>query len=177
MEIYAKSKYDYETVKALAHTDAYKRFNPKKTFTFWTAYSVVLIVIMIVLLFLWGSDRTLIILLPVCIAVLLLDCFIYWGLPKVQYKSLGKMANMENEFVFYEDVIKITSNNMEYSGEAELKYTVIPKVMETTKYLFVFQTKRQVYAIDKSTITNGTMEDIRRKLKNYVNNKYIMCRY
>ena len=106
-----------------------------------------------------------------------IHCFAYWIFPKIQYKSLGKLADIENEFVFYDDVIKITSNNTEYSGEAELKYTVIPKVMETTKYLFIFQNRRQVYAIDKSTLTNGTMEDIRRKLKNYVNNKYIMCRY
>ena len=177
MEIQAKSKYDYETVKALAHTSTYKRIKPRTAFIFLMAYSMLLITFIVTLLYIWGRDTTLIILLPVCLGVMILDGFMYWGLPKVQYKSLGKLVNIENVFLFCDDVIKITSKNTEYDGEAEIKYSLIPKVMETTKYLFIFQTKRQVYVVDKATITDDNMVEIRRKLNSSISGKYIMCRY
>ena len=37
------------------------------------------------------------------IVILALNCFMYWGLPRIQYKALVKLQGIENEFVFYED--------------------------------------------------------------------------
>jgi len=73
--------------------------------------------------------------------------------------------------------MKIINRSEEYTGQGEIKYSIIPKVMETPKYIFIYQDLRSVYIIDKSTVTNGTIEDIRAKLAQYVpQKKYIIKR-
>ncbi|MBO5065450.1 MAG: hypothetical protein J6D06_04975 [Clostridia bacterium] len=52
MEIRAKSKYDFETVKALSHLLFYKKNNPQKSLisivTFFSIFSVIIIVEIII---------------------------------------------------------------------------------------------------------------------------------
>ena len=114
------------------------------------------------------------------IAILICDAlsaYIYWGVPKMRYKALGKLQNLENEYIFGDETIKIINKSEEFNAEGEIKYSLIPKVMETPKYIFIYQNMRSVYIIEKSTITNGTIEDIRAKLAQYVpQKKYIIKR-
>ena len=51
---------------------------------------------------------------------------------------------------------------------------MIPKAIETLDYLFIFQTRNQTFIVDKSTIVNGTIDDIRAKLIQYPHTKYIV---
>ena len=177
MEIQAKSKYDYETIKALTHATTYRRTAPKLVFVLLMAYSALLLAMIVLLLYIGGGDKGLIMPSFACLLIVISDCFMYWGVPKIQYKALGKLANVENTFLFCDDVIKSTSKNMEYDGEAEIKYSLIPKVVETKKHFFIFQSKREAYVVDKATIADGNMDEIRRKLKSSINGKYIIYRY
>ena len=98
--------------------------------------------------------------------------YLYFILPKIRYKALVKMKGTENEYTFCEDVIKIVTTNNDYNGTAEINYSLLVKVCETSKYFFLFQTKNQVLVVDKSTIENGTADDVKNKLISYVRDKY-----
>lgn len=176
MEINAKCRFDYESVKALTHVTVYKKKNPQKAFIVRNICSAILVLLILVGMCL-GVDTTPIVLLMVAAVIIALNCFLHFGIARIQFKALHKMKNLENEYTFYEDVLKVSSKAEEYNGEAELKYSLIPKVMETSKYLFVFQNNNQVLIVDKSTIINGTINDIREKLIQFVKDKYIICKY
>ena len=112
------------------------------------------------------SDAMLIELLCVAIILFLLECYLYFLLPKIRYKALAKMKDAENEYIFCDNVLKTFTKSQEYNGEAEIEYSLFVKVYETTKYLFLYQTNNQVFIVDKNTVEGGTIEEIRNELKN-----------
>ena len=177
MEIKARCKFDLETVKALTHLTMYKKADPRKRLIFWSVAFAILFIIIILEIIAFGFDTTLAVLLGVEIFGLLLIYFWYFIIPKIQYKSLAKMQNVENQYIFCDDVLKTFTKSQEYNGEAEIKYSLFVKVYETTRYLFLYQTNYQVFIVDKSTIEGGTVEEIRNKLSAFVKDKYIICKY
>lgn len=154
----------------------YKRKSPRKTFVLLNIWFAALgLLVTLEMLFL-GVDVTLILLLIMAVMLIALNCFMYFGTPKIQFASLQKMQGVKNEFTFCEDVIKVSSHGEFCHSEAELQYSLIPKVMETSRYLFIYQDKIQAFIVDKSTIINGTIEDVREKLLPFAK-KYIICKY
>lgn len=177
MEIRAKCKLDYECVKALSYASMYRIMKPQTAFITTIIMGTLVLLLEILTGVFWGLDMISIGFLIFAVLLICLNCFLYFGIPRIQYNALDKMKMMENEYTFCDDVIKVSSKSEEYNAEGELKYSMIPKVKETSKYLFVFQTENQVFVVDKSTITNGTINDIREKLNPFVKKKYIICKY
>ena len=87
------------------------------------------------------------------------------------------MKDIENNYLFNDNVLKVSSKSEEYSGEAEIEYSLFTKVYETSAYFFLFQTNNQAFIIDKSTIEGGSADDIRNKLTSFVKDKYFICKY
>lgn len=177
MKIKAKCKYDLDSVKALTHLAMYKKADPKKRLIFWSAVFVILFIIIVLEMIAFGMDAILFVLLSVEIFGLFLIYFWYFIIPKIQYKSLAKMKNVENEYVFCDNVLKVFTKSQEYNGEAEIEYSLFIKVYETSRYLFLYQTNNQVFIIDKSSVEGGTVEEIRNQLSAFVKDKYIVCKY
>ena len=177
MEIKATCKFDEGSIRALAHLSTFKRFNPQKSFIAKIAVSAFLLLVIITEIFLFGMDSTLITLIIVVFSVIVIDCFMFFFFPKMQYKALAKMKDAENEYVFCDDVLKAFSKSKEYNGEAEIEYSVFVRVYETIKYFFLYQTNNQAFIVDKATIEGGTTEEIKNKLYSFVKGKYILCKY
>ena len=177
MEIKAKCKFDFDSIRALTHLTMFKKANPKKRLIFWSVAFAILFVVIILEIIAFGMDLILLVLLGVEMLWLMMMCFWYFIIPKIQYKSLAKMKETENEYVFCDDVLRTFTKSQEYNGEAEIEYSLFVKVYETTKYLFLYQTNNQVFIIDKNTIEGGTAEDIRNKLSSFVKDKYVICKY
>lgn len=176
MEIKAKCKLDYDACKALAHLNIFRKANPKKGFKVWIIFTVIIALVNLgsILIF---HDTEFLELLFWVIVLFLLQCFIYFVIPKISYRNLVKMQEAVHEYIFCDTVLKISTKSKEYNGEAEIEYSLFVKVYETTKYLFLFQTNNHVFIIDNDTIEGGTVEDIRNKLTTYVKDKYILCKY
>lgn len=177
MEIRAKCKYNYDSVKALTHLTMFKKANPKNRLTFYSVAFSILFIIITLEIVAFGADTILFVLLGADIVFLILMYFWYFIIPKIQYKSMSKMKNTENLYIFRDNVLKVFSKSQEYNGEAEIEYSFFVRVYETTKYLFLYQTNNQVFIVDKNTVEGGTAEDIRNKLSVYMKNKYIICKY
>ena len=176
MEIKAKCKFDFQSIRALTHLSLFKKANPKKRFLTWSIISGILAVIIILEMIIF-SDAMLIELLCVAVILFLLECYLYFLLPKIRYKALAKMKDAENEYIFCDNVLKAFTKSQEYNGEAEIEYSLFVKVYETSRYLFLYQTNNQVFIVDKFSVENGTVEDIRNKLSAFVKDKYIICKY
>ena len=109
-------------------------------------------------------------------ALLLLVYYLYFLFPKQLYKAQGKLKDAENTYTFGENSVHIVSQAEQYTGEAQVEYGLFVKVYETSEYFFVYQTKSQVFLVDKSTIQGGTAEEIRNRLSGAVK-KYVICKY
>lgn len=166
MEINATSKFDYETMRAFYYMSI------KKRVILETGFFAVLEAIVILEMFLFGISS---VLCGLAIGIplgSLIVCLLRLLGVKSYYKSYGKMKNVENEYTFLEDSLRAVSNNEGIRGESEIKYSMIEKVIEKPDYFYIFQTKRQVIIVDKSTITGGTVADIRNKLMPILQKKY-----
>ena len=176
MEIKAKCKFNFDSIKALTHLSLFKKSNPKKRFLTWSIISGILAVIVFLEMIIF-SDAMPIELLCVAVLLFLFECYLYFLLPKIRYKALAKMKDAENEYIFCDNVLKTFTKSQEYNGEAEIEYSLFVKVYETSRYLFLYQTNNQVFIVDKNTIEGGTVEEIRNKLSAFATNKYIVCKY
>jgi hypothetical protein len=177
MEIKAKGKLDLELCKALMHLVMFKKADPKKRMRVWAVVYGIILALVVFDFIAFGVDTFIIVMLGVVVFTVLLMCYLYFIVPKIKYKSLAKMKDAENEYVFCDDVLRVFTKTAEYSGEATIEYSHLVKVYETAKYFLLFQTQEQVLAVDKSTIENGTQKDIRDKLTSSIAGKYIVCKY
>lgn len=177
MEIRAKCKFDFDAIKALTHLSTYKKSNPKRTVRSRAILYFVLLLMVIAELIVFGFNFFPIILIVVALFAIAVDLFMYFALPQIQYKALAKMKNAENNYLFCDNVIKVLTKSEEYNGEAEIEYSLLVKVYETAKYFFLYQTDNQVFLVEKSTIENGSVDDIRNKLSSFVKDQYFICKY
>lgn len=128
-------------------------------------------------LIIFGNSIFLVILLAVFVIVILLQIYMYFGLPKIRYKSVDKFVNLQNNFIYTEKNMIVSSDMGDYSGTTNIEYSILFKVMETSEYFFVFIQKQQVFLVDKSTVQGGTIEDVREVIKNALGKQYIICKY
>ena len=176
MEIKAKGKLDFASVKALTHSVSYRKIKPKTSFVLTSVFCGVTVLFTFVMLFAF-SDGSAMHLAIMAVALFLLSIYMYFLLPKITYNALANLKDAENEFVFTNDSLKITTKSEKYTGESEIEYSVFVKVCETSEYLCLYETKNRAFVIDKSTIEDGTIEEIRCKLKEFVKKKYVISNY
>ena len=183
MEIKASCTYDYAAVKALTHSTIYKKNNPKKRFIVTTFFLLIVVALSILNLIFPETPgdggetaifTTALVVSALCTVISILGYFVG---PKIQYKNMHNMAGIENTYIFTEKDFSINSNNSVYDGSAVMKYSVIFKIVETSKYMFIYRDKAQSFIVDKSTFDEGGAETVRNMLKNYLGNNYIICNY
>ncbi len=177
MGISARSVYNKKTIKALTYANVCGKTKPAKKIILWAVIWFLIIAFSLVTYFL---SKDIELLADFAIIIILggfLQLYLYVLLPNIQYKSLCKQADLENIYIFSVRSIHITSRGNGIDGETYIEYEAIYKAMETSEYIFLYQNKMQAYAIDKSTVTGGSAEDIRKILSDRLGNKYIICKY
>ena len=177
MKIKATCQFDLESVKALTYLMMFNKGNPKKRMLSLNIVFSVLFAIIIFDFIMFGVDLPLVLCAIMTVMILVWNAYMWFLYPKVRYNALGKMKGVQNEYIFTDEKIFVTTRGAEYNGQAEIEYTLLVKVYETSKYFFLYQTKNQVFIVNKSTVEGGTDEDIRNKLSAYAKGKYIICKY
>lgn len=175
MEITAKGKLNFESIRALNHITMFRGKNPKKWLFLSLGIDVFFIMVALGSILWFGSNLYLYMGLLVLLG--LLSCFLYFLVPRIQYKALGNMREAENTFLFYDTSVRIFSTGQSYQGEAEALYTLFVRVYETSRYFVLVQANNAAFLVDKTTIVNGTAEDIRARLVTAAGNKYKLCSY
>lgn len=177
MEIKASSTYDFETVQALMRLNMFQKADPRKRMRTWFIVATILLALLVFDFIAFGSSSILWTLLFVLIMCAFLYAYLYFGLPKLRYKAMGKFAGIHNRFVFRGNDMSVASSIDDYQGSTSLKYTMLFKAMETSTHFFLFQNKLNAYIVNKSTIDGGTAEDIRNALIAVLEKQYIICKY
>ncbi len=177
MEIKAKCKIDYESVKALTRLSIFRRIDPQKCVILWNTLFGILTAAKILEIILFGFDPTLLELLIYTVFLYFFGVFFYFIYPKICYNNLANLKDAENEYVFGDDSITVTTKSSSYNGSSTIDYLLIVKAYETTKYIFMYQTKNQVLIVDKSYVTDEDTEAIRSKLSSVLQKKYVTCKY
>ncbi len=177
MQIKAKCKYDYKACKAMAHILSYKKRKPEKVLIAHFILAIALAFINFVLIRLMGGTFTNMLIFILCLFIISLELTAYFLLPFLQYRSMSKMKDMENKYVFRDEDFTASADYDEYKGESVIKYSLLEKVMETGEYFLLFENKRQVIMVDKATIEEGTAEQLREKLSSALGKNYIICKY
>ena len=177
MEIKAKCKYDFKACKAMAHAYSYKKKKPLKTVLIHIALAFALAFLNFIVIKLTGADTVNMVAFVLCLLIVVLELLMYFLMPQLQYNSMSKMKDMSNDYIFRDNDFVATAESEEYKGDSVIKYTLLEKVMETGEYFLLFENKRQVFLVDKTTVEGGTAEEIRQKLQSVLGKKYIICKY
>ena len=177
LEITAISTYDLKTCKAIQKYTMFGKNSPVKRMLFWGIIYFILLFAVASLLVADSSDVTSWILFILIAAVLIVFCISYFHTPKVRYKALGNLKDTQNYYRFRKTEFSVTSDTDAGKESKTFKYDSIGRIAETSKYFFIHQLKGGLYAIEKSTIQNGTSEQLKSLLLTAPSVKYIKCRY
>ncbi len=114
------------------------------------------------------------------IGLLLLMAFFllytFYLMPIINYKqNMRKFGDIKQDYVFADKKLTATTDSCGVKGSSEIEYASLIKITETKEYWFIYITKVQAMIVDKSTVTDGSIEDLRALLiKNIDNGKYKM---
>lgn len=125
-------------------------------------------------LFICGMDRPGMgwMLIGLAIVLFALITWIYFGIPKVHYKSLCKFAEIQVDFVFGQDALTLDGYGGTYKEHAVTPYEMLYKAIETSSYLFIYIDKKRAYVVDKTTATPEQMAQVRGVLQSVLGKKY-----
>lgn len=177
MEIHASSRYDLKTVAALCRMFRVKKTTPKVHLAMMLVAYGFVAAVCIALGVGRGFDTFVAVLLTVCAVGLCLEVVIYFIFPRIQYRNMAQLRDAENRFVFRETDFCVTTAGASQSAEARISYSALVRVVETKAYLYLFQTKNQTYIVDRATLSDADMSELRRCMAHILEKRYSIYRY
>lgn len=174
MEIKATGKLTLDAIGTLLHATMFRGKSPKREIVKISAVIALFLAFSLVWLLLFENAEFFAYMLAVAVMIIFLLVYGWFILPRIRYKALGKMKEFVNEYTFGEESFAVSGNNGEYSENTETRYSAISKVIETEKYIFIFQTPSSALVLEKSTVV-GDISQIRYRLRSVQNMKYIFC--
>ena len=177
MKIKASSVYHLEVFQSLSHLNMYKGKNPVKRIKIWFILSTIVTVIDVLDIIIFGFSPLILLPLSLIVVATLYNCYLYFWWPRIQYKATSINGDLKNNFIFYDDCFEVSSTKEGYTGNSKSRYDTLFKIVENSKYLFLFEGKFRAYIVDKSTIKNDEIELLRAKLFEVIpSDKYIICK-
>ncbi len=168
MEINASSVYDKKTIVAYTK-QSIKRFKPLYIILY-ILFGFMFIVDLYDIIALDASISVLIAPVFICAFFLL---FIYVFLPKLNYKMQKTTTDTINKYTFYDTKLVAISTAKGITSTSEVEYSTLDRVLENKKYIYIYIAKDKAMIVDKSTITNGSIDEIRCAITSQIGtNKY-----
>ncbi|MGN1202000.1 MAG: YcxB family protein [Eubacterium sp.] len=163
MEIRAQSVHNEKTIKKYAKVTL-------KQYQLPIFITIDILSFLLVLL----STRSIIPSLIFLIIMTVYIVLIYVFSVKALYKAQGKFKETVNYFLFRDNDFTCSSRTIDggYQDRTVISYSFPVKAIETNEYLYIYIQKNRAYIIDKKTIENGTIDNIRCKLMPILGNKY-----
>lgn len=177
MEIKAQGTLNYDTVKASLHVTIYKKTKPKKAVILRLLFTALAMAFCIFNMVVFGFSSYMLFSFFAMLLAGFIFIYMYFLLPKIRFKAMGKMQNVTNNYIFTSNAIICSSSTDGYEGKAEVNYSVICKVIETSQYMFVYPTKSNFYVVEKATVSGGSADDLRRMLFSFLGENYVIYNY
>lgn len=173
MHITASVTYDEKTINALTRTDLFRKADPKKRSRLLLVLFALLFPLVSFSCYLSGKYW----LLVLYFVVLAMELFVFLLYPRIHYNAQKKLVGMENVYTFTDDGFTVTSHGNGQSGTSNLTYSFLCKAKETSEYFYLYPHKRQVFIVDKSTMSSLDALELRRKLHSVLGKKYFLLSY
>lgn len=178
MEISASALFNLKAAKALSNVKLYGKGNPAIQNTIRVIVILVLGVLSKILPFLNKDDSGIgDYLLGACLALLLVIPILHISLPIRIYRNMPKDNEAKNIFRFFEKDFLLASTGGHMQGESRIDYEMLQKVRETKTHFFLFPTKNSAYIVDKSTMSEDAIPELRRVLREATGRKYSLCHH
>lgn len=103
--------------------------------------------------------------------IVLLYLYIYFWKPKRAFKENYSQQLTVIKFAIKENTFSLSANGSLSNYSGEHSYNSLFKVCETPKYYYLFFKPNQAYILRKTGIIDGTPEQIRAILHNYIPKK------
>ncbi len=171
MKIKASSKYDWETIKK------FYAFSFSKKQRWPNIVLVVLFLLLFAMYTLEAVNGTFSMdLLPsmiMFIFVYLFMGFVRFILPRILYNKNKLIHGVENIITFNEQDFEIKQDGDNAKGTAAINYSAVQRIYETKEYIYIYISPQQAHIVDKSTVTGGSLTDLRILLVSKIGtNKY-----
>ena len=177
LEIRAKGKHDLQTVTELTRLSLFGKTDPKRKLIVYSGTMATLGIFLAAEMADAGATGSMIKILAAAALAILLELYLYFLAPKLRYRSLDKLQGIENSFVFGESSVRVLTCGDVYSGESETNYKAFVKAFETSRYLFLWQTKSSVFAVDKASVDESELQVLRERFRSLLGKKYVTCNY
>lgn len=180
VEVKVHSVYDEKAVVTFYNMNMYKGKNPKKVFTNRMMLAAGLIVLAVFGI-LAVDYAFLNVILQICIASIIIlvvvNCCLYFWLPKWVYKTEFKHGNAEIDFTFYDDEFEGTSVKGGITGNRKIKYDALSKIIESKKYFLLYDHNSGGYMLSKDVVSSEDAKTLRIKFIEVMpEGKYITIR-
>ncbi len=159
MEIHAKAVYDKQTIKKFVKNINLSRPIVKVLTVF---------IILLIIAYSFSAISSFITENSISVAYIIGIMFFAFYLffvnvifPSLSYRRFSRKSDFINEYTFLDEKMLAKTSSNGISSNAEYQYTAFFKVIETKDYIYPYISKGQVLIVDKSTITDGTAEQIR----------------
>lgn len=178
MEIKANCRYDFETTKALVHLYLFRlmKTKPIKKYISLLCVSAALALFCGWLMTRY-SDLVFVAVFFASIALMVIQTYSYFVLPRARYNAMGNMKDIEQQYIFTDEGMQVFSTGKMHQGQVVMAYSALDGVYETSRYFFLIKGGFQAYIVDKATVEGEDVADIRRKLQSYMKENYVICNY
>lgn len=169
--------YDAQVIRALIHVSMYRRQQPKKRLLANGVLLGLLLLLFLCLLFLDGPSQMVILGLVWTVFLTGLLCYMHFLMPTLSYRGQKALQNASLHYQFFPEQLRVVANSQDVQSTSYVSYQSLYKIMETDRYLFLWQTGRQAMIVDKATFEGGMPEKLRQILEASLGKKYIRCKY
>ncbi|MBQ8174961.1 MAG: YcxB family protein [Clostridia bacterium] len=181
MEISARGFLDERTMRAVQALALFGKAEPKKAFrhrVFCYAFLAALMVLFAILL--W-EELFFAIACPICAAFCLIGILLFYYtycIAPRRAHTKSPLANAENLYVFGEDALTVTTQGVDgfYANETR-PYTMLTKLTESAEFFFLYLDKIHIYPVEKATLSEEEIREIRRRILENSNVRHQICRY
>ncbi len=151
-----------------------KRYRTAKT-TFFLPFLLMIPLAVILLLLDFPTDLP-IFLLAIALFTLAVFGFLFFILPKIQYKKLTALFTAPQAFAFYDTYFEVSQQASTASGFSKIGYCELTKAYETHNAFYLFISSNQAFPIPKKALAHAQCMALENVLKtNLEPKKYKTC--
>ena len=181
MEISARGFLNEKSIRAVQGLVLFGKKEPARAFRRRMILYSVLTVFMLLFTFLLRDELFFLIACPICAALclggILLTNYAYRILPRKSQKK-SPLAGAENLYIFREDSLSVSTRGIDgFSAEETRPYSMLIKMTECTEYLFLYLDKTHIYPIEKATLSETEIKEIRGRILAFPHIRYQACQY
>ena len=181
MDISARGRLDEDMIRAVQGLALFGKAEPKKAYRRRNVLYIVLSVLLLLCTVLLWDEPFFPVACPICALLclggILLNWYTFCLMPRNAQKK-SPLAKAENLYVFGEDALTVTTEGVEgYTSSETRPYSMFIKLAESTDLFFLYLDKIHIYPVEKASLSEEEICEIRRRLLANKNVRHVICRY